>query len=119
MVTGIHQVFQFLAGLEERNFLGGDFHAVTGLWISADTGLALPSAEAAKAANFDLVAHSKGAHDAVEDGLDDDFTILARQLRQAGDFIDQISFCHTCLAPLVELEGIYFGRGLSQADGLQ
>ena len=99
MVTGIHQVFQFLAGFEEWNFLGRNLHTVTRLWISADTGLALAGAEAAKATNLDLVAHSKRAHDAVEDGLDDDFTILARQLRQAGDFIDQISFCHTLLAP--------------------
>ncbi len=99
MVTGVHQVFQFLAGLEEWNFLSGDFHPVTCLRIAADTGLALPRAKAAKATNLDLVAYPKRAHDAVEDGLDDDFTILARQLRQAGDFIDQISFCHTCLAP--------------------
>jgi hypothetical protein len=104
MVASIYQVFQFLAGLEEWNFLGGDFHAVARLWISAHAGLALPSAKASKAPDLDFVAHSKRAHDAVEDGLDDDFTILARQLRQAGDFIDQISFCHTRLAPLVELK---------------
>jgi hypothetical protein len=119
MVTGIYEVFQFFAGLEEWNFLGGDFDTVARLWIAAHTGLALPGAEAAKATNLDLVAYPKRAHDAVEDGLDDDFTILPRQLREAGDFIDQISFCHMRLAPLVELEGIYFGRGLSQADGLQ
>jgi len=99
VVTGIHKVFQFLAGLEEWNFLGRNFHTVTGLWIAAHTGLALPGAEAAKAADLNFVAYPERAHDAVEDGLDDDFTILARQLRQAGDFIDQISFCHTCLAP--------------------
>ena len=99
MVTGVHQVFQFLAGLEEWNFLSGNFHPVARLWIAAHTGLALAGAKAAKATNLDLVAYPKRAHDAVEDGLDDDFTILARQLGQAGDFIDQISFCHTRFAP--------------------
>src|SRR5256886_9816480 len=94
MVTGIYQVFQFFAGFEEWNFLGGDFDTVARLWIAANTRLALPGAKAAKAADFDLVAHAKRAHDAFEDGLDDDFTILPRQLREAGDFIDQISFCH-------------------------
>ena len=88
MVTGVHQVFQFLAGLEEWNFLSGDFHPVTCLRIAADTGLALPRAKAAKATNLDLVAYPKRAHDAVEDGLDDDFTVFARQFRQPRHLVD-------------------------------
>ena len=43
-----HQVFQFLAGLEKRNFLGGDFHAVPGLRIAAHPRLALAGAETAE-----------------------------------------------------------------------
>src|SRR5580704_4053954 len=73
----IHQILQFLARLEERNLLGGDFHAITGLRIAAHTRLALPGAEAAKATNLNLVAHTKRAHDAVENGFDDNFTVLA------------------------------------------
>src|SRR5919109_5385278 len=71
----VHQVLQLLAGLEKRNLLGGDFYPVAGLGIASDAWFPLPGAEAAKAADLDLVAGAERAHDAVEDRFDDDFAV--------------------------------------------
>jgi len=73
----IDQILQFLAGLEEWDFLGGDFHAFTSFWITPDARFALPSPEAAEAANLDLVAHAQRAHDAVKDRLYNHFAVFA------------------------------------------
>src|ERR1700693_1916 len=78
-VAFVDQILQFLARLEKRNFLRGYFHALPGLGVAADPGLALAGAEAAKAANLDLVAGSQRAHHAVKNGLYDHFTIFARK----------------------------------------
>src|SRR5512137_2808582 len=53
--SGVYQIFQLFAGLEERNFLGGDFYALAGFGITADARLALTGTEAAKTANLDFV----------------------------------------------------------------
>src|SRR5215472_9179585 len=90
----IDKVFQLFAGLEEGDLLGGDVHAVAGLGVAADPGLSLPRAEATEAADLDLVAHAQRTHNTVKDRLYNDFAVLARQLRQPGDFIDQIRFGH-------------------------
>ena len=74
--TGVDQIFQLFAGLEEWNLLGGDFDPLTGLWVTSDARFALAGAEAAEAADLDFVAHAERAHDAVKDGLDDDFTVF-------------------------------------------
>ncbi len=37
--AGIHQVLEFFTGFEERNLFRGHFHAVSGLWVAADSGL--------------------------------------------------------------------------------
>src|SRR5579884_1413437 len=81
IVAGVYQVFEFLAGLEERNFLGRHLDAVAGLGVAPDAGFALARTEAAKAADLDLIAGAQRAHDAVEDGLDDDFAVIAGQFR--------------------------------------
>src|SRR5207248_1414321 len=77
----VYQVFQLFAGLEERNLLGRHLDARPGLGIASDTWLALPRAKAAKAADLDLVARSQRLHDAVKDGLNDDFPVFARYFR--------------------------------------
>src|SRR6202049_3447103 len=92
--TSIHQVFQFFAGFEEWNLFGWDFHTITRLRIAADAGIALAGSEAAKSANLNLVPDAKRSHDAVKNCLDNHFPVLACKLRQPGDFVDQISFCH-------------------------
>src|SRR5664279_5318208 len=63
----VDHVLQFLAGLEEGDLLGRNFDAVAGFGIASDAGFALPGAEAAKAANFNLVARAQGTHYAVKD----------------------------------------------------
>src|SRR5271157_4228489 len=93
----IHHVLQFLAGLEVRNLLGGHFDAGAGLGIAANAGLALARAETAESANLDLIAGPEGTDDAVENGLHDDFRLLACHLHHAGDFFNQIGLCHRIL----------------------
>ncbi len=52
----VHQVLQFLAGLEIGNALGWHFHARAGLRIASHARLALPGAETAESADLDLVS---------------------------------------------------------------
>src|ERR1017187_2664203 len=92
----VDHVLQFLAGLEEGNLLGRNLDAVASLGIASDAWFALPGAEAAKAANFNLVTRAQGAHHALKDSLDNDLAVLAGQLRQAGNFVDQICLGHYC-----------------------
>src|SRR5277367_2974774 len=96
--AAVDQILQFLARLEERNFLRRHFHAVASFWIAPDTRLALSGAKAPEAADLDLVADSQRSHHAVEDGLDYHFAVLAGQFRQPGNFFDQIRFCHMLLS---------------------
>src|SRR5208282_2574043 len=88
----IHQVFQFLAGLEERNLLRRNFDAVPRFRIPAHARLALARAEAAKTTDFDLVAHAQRAHHAVKDRIQNYFAVFA-----AGSFGG--SMCPRVLAP--------------------
>src|SRR5439155_26637302 len=74
----INQIFQLFAGLEERDPLCGNFHAVAGLWVASHPRLALARPKAATSADLDLVASPQGAHDAVENRLDDHFAVFAR-----------------------------------------
>jgi len=96
IAADVHQIFQFLARLKERDLLGGDFHAVAGLRIASHARLALPRAEAAETTDLDLVSCAQRAHDAVKNRLDDDFAVFAGQFRQAGDLVDEIGFGHGC-----------------------
>src|SRR5919204_688494 len=93
-LSRVYEVFEFLAGLEEGNFLSGNVHAVTGFGIATHAGFALPRAKAAKAANFDLVTGAQRLHDAVKDGLHDHLAVLAGELDEPGNFFDQVSFGH-------------------------
>jgi hypothetical protein len=54
-VVGVNQVFQFLAGLEVRDLLGGNLDPVTRFGIASDAGLALARAETPEAAYLNLV----------------------------------------------------------------
>ena len=97
MFLVVHDVLQFLARLEIRNLLGGNFHPRAGLRVASDTGLALACAEAAESADFDLVAGPEGTYDAVENRLHDDFGFLSSHLDNAGDFFNQIGLRHRFL----------------------
>src|SRR5579863_4868577 len=54
--VGVHQVFEFFAGLEVRDAFGRHIHARAGLGITAHARLPLARAEAAEPADFDFVA---------------------------------------------------------------
>src|SRR5882724_2426059 len=86
----VDEVFQFLAGLEERNFLRGDFYFFAGFGITADAAAAVACAEAAKAADFDFVALLQGGDDAFEDGFDNGLGFFARKLGNAQNLFDQV-----------------------------
>src|ERR1700690_2847702 len=109
--AGVHQIFEFLTRLEEGNFLRRHFYPLARLGIAADARFALSSAETAKATDFNLVAHTKRAHHAVKNSFDDDFAILASELRQPGYFVNQIGLCHTPLCSVVGFSRQSFRRG--------
>ena len=75
--TGVDQVLQLFAGLEERNFLCRDFDTLAGLGIASDARFALTGTEAAEAADLDFVAGAERPNDAVENSLDDHFAVFA------------------------------------------
>src|SRR6185437_9282488 len=62
---------------------------------------ALAGAEAAEAANLNLVAGAQRTHNAVENGFDNDFAVFAGHFRQPRDFIDQVRFCHSLFRSLI------------------
>src|SRR6478752_5105372 len=62
----VDEILQFLAGLEIRNLLRRNVHLVTGFWVTALAGLSLAKAEAAKTAEFDLLAAMQRVDDALE-----------------------------------------------------
>ena len=88
-----------IQNFEERNLLCWNLDTVARLRIASDAGLALPGAETAEAADFDLVSGAQRPDDAVENSLDDHFAVFAGHFRQPRDFIDQVRFCHS-LFPL-------------------
>ena len=95
----VDQVFQFLARFEEWNLFGGNFDAITCLWITPDAGVALAGAKTAKASNLDLVACAQRMDDAVEDGFHDDFAVPTGDVGNSGNFFDQVGFRHKLYIP--------------------
>src|SRR5881394_566071 len=77
----VHKIFQFLAGLEERNALCRNFHFFSGFRITSHTPAALPGAKTSEAANLNLLAFLNGFDDAVENSFDDSLGLLAGKLR--------------------------------------
>src|SRR4051812_17361962 len=58
----IHHILQLFAGLKEGNFLRRNIDAVPSFRIASDARFSLSSAEAAEAANFDLVSGTQRAN---------------------------------------------------------
>ena len=92
--VGVDGVAEFFRGFEEGDAFGGDVDLGSGFGVAADAGVALPGAEAAEAADFDLVARFEGADDGLEERIYDDLAIAAGEIAESGDFIDQVSFRH-------------------------
>ena len=58
-------------------------------------------AEAAEAADFDLVAAAQGTNDAVENRLHDHFRLFSGHFHDSGDFFNQIRFRHVSTLLLI------------------
>ena len=112
--AAVHQVFQFFARLEEWDLLCRNFHPFSRLRVSPHARLALASAEAAKPADFDLVAHPQRAHHAVKDRIHNHFAVFAGEFRQPGNFFDQVSLRHKLFAPFGagSLRAVQWSRAL-------
>ena len=91
-----NRVAQFLAGLEERNSLGGYLDSRAGFGIPSDSSLSLSRPESAEAADLDFVTTLDRLHHAVEDAFYDDASLFLRQLRDPGHLGNQICFCQNC-----------------------
>src|ERR1017187_637254 len=91
-IRRIHEILQFLAGLEEGNFLWRHFHLGPGLGIPPHPPAPLAGAKAAEAANFDLVARLQGLDDALENGLDDGLRLLPGELGYAQNLFNEVGF---------------------------
>ncbi len=87
--------FNSLLGLKNGILLRRHFHLGAGLRIASGAAAALPRAETAEAANFDLVAGLQSGDDAVENRFDHQLRILAWQFRDARDLLDEIRFRHS------------------------
>src|SRR5687768_15718567 len=92
--SGVDELAQPLADLEEGNALLRNVHAGAGLGIAALARVAVTDAEAAEATQLDLVALGEGIGDVVEDRVDDRLGFLLGQIRQLRDLVDQIRFGH-------------------------
>src|ERR1039457_5567267 len=79
-VQTVNQFAKFLARFEEGNLLRRHVHSGSGFWIACDSRSSLARMEASESADFNLVAGSQGADDAVEYGADDDVGFLVGQL---------------------------------------
>jgi hypothetical protein len=93
----IHEVFQFLAGFKERNFLGGHFHFRARFRIAAHSPAPFPRAKTAESADLNLLALLQGADDAIENGFDDGLRLLAGKFSDAQDFLDKVGLSVGCL----------------------
>src|SRR5437762_13505748 len=98
--TVVDQILEFLAWLEIGDPLGGHFDLFACFWIAADACIALPNAEASKAANLKFVAGLERLDDALEQRIDNDLRILPREFRNLGYFLNQVCFGHLLASPL-------------------
>jgi hypothetical protein len=92
--AGIYEIAEFLAGFEERDALGRDIDLGTGFGVAAGAGVALPRAEAAEAADFDLVTGFESVDDGIEKSVNDNFAVATRKVTQGGDAVNEIGFGH-------------------------
>jgi hypothetical protein len=91
-------LFEFLAWLEVRYALGWHINRLAGFGIPTSARASLASAEAAKAAQFNLFAFVQGADYRVEHCLDYYFGITLVQLSRSSHFLNK--FCLSHLSPV-------------------
>src|SRR5258708_32064131 len=90
----VDQLLQFLAWLEVWDLLRRHVHLLSRLGVASRTGLAAAKAEAAEAAELDLLAGAKRFNDRVKDDVDDGLGLFLGELDCARDFVDQFGLRH-------------------------
>src|SRR5712664_1799503 len=91
-VGGVDEILQLLAGLEERNLFGGHFHLLPRFRVAAHAPAALPRPKAPKSANLDFLALLQRTNNALENGFDNGFRLLARQLGNPQNLFNEVGF---------------------------
>src|SRR5262245_58350206 len=85
----VDEFLELLARLEVGDLLGGHVNARAGLRIAPLPRPSLPHAEAAEPAQLDLLVAVERLDDRLEHGVHDHLGVLLRQLRDAGDLLDE------------------------------
>ena len=85
---------QFLAGFEEGNLLRWHVDSGSGFRIASNAGSSLPRLETSESTNFNLVAGSQCADDAVKYGANNDVGLLYGQLNGLANPFGQIRSGH-------------------------
>src|SRR5713226_5022764 len=90
----VDELFEFFAGFEIRNTLGGNADRLAGLRVPSTARATLAHPKAAKAAQLDLLALIQALDDAFENKFNQSLGIFLGQLSGVSHIIDQISFSH-------------------------
>src|SRR5438046_1969025 len=90
----VDELPQFLARLEVGNLLGRHHHSRARLGVAAGAAVALTDAEATEPAQLDLVAAVEGLDGRGEDGVHDHLGMLAGEVGDPRDFLDQLGLGH-------------------------
>src|ERR1700735_194777 len=91
----IHEVFQFLARLEEWNSFRRHFHLGARFRIASGAPASLAGAETAEATDLDFVAGLQRRDNAVEYGFDHQFRVFAWQFSDPRDLFDEVRLRHS------------------------
>src|SRR5712671_3497233 len=87
---GIQAVAQLLAGLEERDVLLVDPHAVAGARVAAEPRIATLDRKCTKASELDAIAARQGGADFLEDRRHDQLDVALIEMRvQLGQTLDE------------------------------
>src|ERR1041384_2080486 len=90
----VEERLELLAHLEVRDLRGRDVHLLARLGIAALAGRPVAEAEAAEAADLDLLAALQSVDDAAQRRLDDDPGLDLRDVELLGDDVDQVRLGH-------------------------
>ncbi len=90
---GVNQLPQVFPRSEVRYSLRRNLDGLTGLGVTTDSCFSFLHTKAAKASEFNLISGLKRINDTIQDLLDNDFSLLQREIGVVSYFMSQISFC--------------------------
>src|ERR1051325_6080143 len=93
-VVVVDEFFQFFAGFEIRNSLGGDAHGIARLRISTAPRPTLSHAKTANAAHLNLLALIQGLNDAFKNDFDQTLSVFLGELSRSSYVFDEFRFSH-------------------------